>query len=379
MKKILILGGSHRDIPLIKAAQKLEYFVITLGVLESYLGHQYSDKFYLVDFNNLVAVEKIYYDENVDFLLPGCGEQSYLNTVKLSHKLNVGNFDTLEVAKLVHNKWKFKEFCLTNNISTPNGFYYGEIKKCLNFPLVVKPTDLSGGRGVEIVYNEIELENAIEITKQHSNEIFLEEFIDGELIAYSLIFRNQKISYAFCGADISYLNEYLITTAYPIKIKDIIEEKLKNNLEILAQKLNLVDGMFHAQLIIKNDIPYLIDVTRRIAGDLYPDLIERCNGIEYSKAVVESYTTGNITQNLLATQEQFIIRHVVMPSQNGTYKELFISEKIKKSIIYRFNLLNEGEDVEDFLHTQVTIVFIKGREFLKDLNSLIYPIIKSLI
>jgi len=137
--------------------------------------------------------------------------------------------------------------------------------------------------------------------------------------------------------------------------------------------------MFHAQLIIKNDIPYLIDVTRRIAGDLYPDLIERCNGIEYSKAVVESYTTGNITQNLLATQEQFIIRHVVMPSQNGTYKELFISEKIKKSIIYRFNLLNEGEDVEDFLHTQVTIVFIKGREFLKDLNSLIYPIIKSLI
>lgn len=375
MKKILILGGSHRDIPLIKAAKELGYFVITLGAKEYYLGHKYSDKAYLIDFNDLTAVEKIYHDEAITFLLPGCGEESYLSTVKLSNKLKIGNFDTLKVAQLVHNKWKFKDFCLSHDISTPNGFYYRGTHENLNFPLVVKPTNLSGGRGVEIVHNEEELIKALQVTKQHSQEIVLEEFIEGELIAYSVIFEKQKISYAFCGADISYLNKYLITTAYPIKLEDTVESKLRKDLELLAQKLHLTDGMFHAQVIIKNDTPYLIDVTRRIAGDLYPQLIEKCDNIAYSKAVVESYTTGKITQNLLSSQHKFMIRHVVMPSQNGVYKELFIDEKIKKSIIYRFDLLNENEVVEDFLHTQVAIIFIEGREFLEDLNRLIYPMI----
>ena len=41
MKKVLILGGSHRDIPLIKASQELGYFVITLGDRDYYMGHEY--------------------------------------------------------------------------------------------------------------------------------------------------------------------------------------------------------------------------------------------------------------------------------------------------------------------------------------------------
>ena len=48
MKKVLILGGSHRDIPLIKASQDLGYFVITLGNKDYYLGHNYSNKAYKI-------------------------------------------------------------------------------------------------------------------------------------------------------------------------------------------------------------------------------------------------------------------------------------------------------------------------------------------
>ena len=112
MKKILILGGSHRDIPLIKASQDLGYFVITLGDRDSYIGHEYSNTSYKVNFNDLDNVKKIIKAENVDFLLPGSGEKPYLNTVELSSHLGIGNFDVPEIAKLVHNKWLFKKFCL---------------------------------------------------------------------------------------------------------------------------------------------------------------------------------------------------------------------------------------------------------------------------
>lgn len=379
MKKILILGGSHRDIPLIKASQELGYFVITLGDRDYYLGHNYSDKVYRVNFNDLEVVRKIIIDEKIDYLLPGCGEESYLNTVKLSHELNIGNFDTLEVANLVHNKWKFKEFCLANNISTPKGEFYNRNLNInnLTFPIVVKPTNLSGGRGVEIVQNSQELELSLQNAKEVSDEIFLEEYIEGELVAYSIFLKDQKIIYGFCGVDKSYLNKYLITTAYPTTFSEEVLKKLKQDLEKMAHLLKLVNGMFHLQILIKDNKPYIIDVTRRIPGDLYPYLIEYSDYVQYSKAVVKAYTTGEISDEFSSklNQQNLIIRHCVMPNKNGIYKDLYIDKNLKNKIIYQIDLVEKNSLIDDYLHTQIKIIFIKldllDQNILENINFLI--------
>jgi len=381
MKKILILGGSHRDIPLIKAAQELGYYVITLGAREYYLGHKYSDKYYLIDFNDLDVVKKIYIKENIDYLLPGCGEQSYLNTVKLSHQLHIGNFDTLEIAQLIHDKWQFKEFCLANKISTPKGTFYHKkfALDALKLPIVVKPTNLSGGRGIKVVHTIADLKTALSEAKKYSNEIFLEEFIEGELFAYSVFFINKKIIYDFFGKDDMYLNPYLVTTAYPAKIENRLLQILKDELEVMARTLDIVDGMFHAQVIMKNKKLYIIDVTRRIPGDFYPNLIEFCDNIAYSKAVVQSYTTGKVTVALQKSQQYFVIRHCVMPSQNGLYTNIFIDETLKDKIIYRFDLMPLNSLIENYLYTQIAIVFIKldksDFKICDNIHTLIYPIL----
>lgn len=383
MKKILLLGGSHRDIPLIKAAQNLGYYVITLGDKNYYIGHKYSNKVYLIDFNNLDEIRKIIIKENIEFLLPGCGEESYINTVKLSHEFHMGNFDSLEVAQLLHNKWSFKNFCLKNNISTPYGIYYdGNLDSMtINYPLVVKPTNLSGGRGVQTVYNKEELEKALSVTQEFSEEVFLEEFIDGQLIAYSIFLKNKKIFYSFLGDDISYLNKYLITTAYPININAKVKKILEDEITKLATLLNLVDGMFHFQVLIKNNRPYIIDITRRIPGDLYPYLIEYNDNIEYSKAVVQAYTTGDISDCYLekTPSNYMFIRHCIMPNKNGLYTNLFIDNIIKDKIIYQLNLIKLNTVIETYLQSQIAIVFIKidktEKDVINNLNKLIYPII----
>jgi len=371
-KKLLILGGSHRDIPLIEASQELGYFVITLGAKDYYKGHKYSNQYFLVDFNDLNKVKQIIKDEQIDYIIPGCGEESYLNTVKLAHELDIGNFDTLEVAQLIHNKWRFKEFCLENNICTPNGFYWDNTKdlKELSFPIVIKPTNLSGGRGVDIVYNINEFNTSLKEALKVSDDIFLEEYIDGKLIAYSVFIQDQKIVYAFSGADDTYLNPYLITTAYPIKLDTKVEQRLIKDIEKISKKLNLVDGMFHLQVIIKDNLPYIIDVTRRIPGDFYPYLIEMSHGIKYSQAVVQAYIGEKILENFTKKKNNFIIRHVVMPTKNGVYKELIIHKNIENSIIFRFDLLEKNTIIEDYINTQISIIFTN--DVKKDLNKLIH-------
>ncbi len=386
MQKILILGGSHRDIPLIQASQELGYFVITLAnkTKDEYIGHRYADKYYKIDFNDLGAVEEICHKENIDYLIPGCGEASYLNTVKMANKLKMGNFDTFETARLIHNKWKFKNFCLQNNISTPKGMLYDENLSniSLDFPIVVKPANLSGGKGVQVVKNKIEFIDAIKQSIKYSNEIFLEEFIKGELIACSVILKDQKIFYSFFGADKNYLNDYLITTAYPISIDITIKNKIFKDIETIANKLHLKDGMFHLQIIIKNETPYIIDVARRIPGDLYPRLIEYCDEIEYSKAVIQAYIGKKITANLTKIDKpKNILRHCVMPKENGFYQTLLVDSLLKKRIIYRLDLLSEDSIIHDYLHTQIAIIFVNienDKEFIvKNINNLIYPIINN--
>jgi len=383
MKKVLLLGGSHRDIPLIQAAKELGYFVITLANKSEYIGHSYADKFYMIDFKNLEAVEQIIKEENIRDILPGCGESSYMSTVLLANKLNIGNFDSPHVAQLVHNKWKFKEFCLANDISTPKGFFYNSTHTLPNidYPVMIKPTQLSGGNGVAVVNNAEELTNSLLKTKKISDEVFIEDHIEGELIAYSIFLQNQKIIYSFSGKDENGINPYLITTAYPISLQKDVEKRIVLDIEKIAKKLHLVDGMFHLQIIIKDKTPYIIDVTRRIPGDLYPMLIEYCDKVEYSKAVVKAYLGEALNHEFVHKQEtrEFFIRYVVMPRENGIFKELHINEKLQNNIFYRLNLLKPNKPINDYLHTQIEIVFLQSisNQILPKLPTLIYPRLRS--
>jgi biotin carboxylase len=382
MKKVLILGGSHRDIPLIKASQELGYFVITLGDRDYYLGHEYSNKYYKVNFNDLAKVKEIIESEEIDYFIPGSGEESYLNTVQLAQELNIGNFDNLETAKLVHNKWKFKEFCLKNSISTPVGFYYTDNLSLNNieFPITVKPTNLSGGRGVEVVYDLKNLKESLLNAKELSGEVFLEEFISGELIAYSVFIKNKKIIYGFTGKDDTYKNKYLITSAYPIKLKAVTQNRLLSDVEKISRLLSLVDGMFHLQAIIKDEVPYIIDVTRRIPGDFYPYLMEYCDKIEYSKAVVKSYIGKTLKNELVATKKQeFFIRHCVMSDKNGIFKEIQIDETLKRKIVFRIDLMKQNTEITSFEKHQIAIIFIQlltdDRYIIININELIRPLV----
>ncbi len=382
MKKVLILGGSHRDIPLIKAAKKLGYYVVTLGDRAYYIGHRYADNYYKINFNDLSEVKRVIENEKIDYLIPGSGEESYLNTVRLSHQLNIGNFDDIKTAKLVHNKWRFKEFCIANEITTPYGVYYTSDLNLneLSYPLVVKPTNLSGGRGVVVVYDEDELKKAIENREDILGEIFLEEYIEGELYAYSIFVKDQKIHYGFLGKDDMYLNKYLVTTAYPAVFNDTTMKRLNSDIEKIIKKFSLVDGMFHLQVMLKEDRAYIIDVTRRIPGDLYPYLIEYCDGVRYSEAVVKAYIGQPIGDELESKEtKSFVIRHCVMADKNGILDDIYIDEKIKPYMIERLDLLQSGSHIQNYLSTQISIVFIKldetGMKIAKHINQYIYPVI----
>ena len=63
---------------------------------------------------------------------------------------------------------------MDNDIPTPKGFYFKNNlnSRDLNFPIVVKPTNLSGGRGIEVVTNQFKLNNALRKAQALSDDVF---------------------------------------------------------------------------------------------------------------------------------------------------------------------------------------------------------------
>jgi biotin carboxylase len=372
--KVLILGGSHRDIPLIETLKKKGFFVITLGAADYYIGHKFANKYYNIDFNDIKSVKEIIKKEKADYLIAGCGEESFYNTALLANEFSLGNYDDKEVVEIIHNKWRFKEFCLKNFISVPNG---GKDYKNLKFPIIIKPQNLSGGRGVSIVDNEKELKNAINIAKKFSNNLVFEEFIDTEIIAYSAILKNQQVVYDFVAKDIPYLNPYLISTAYSYEIDKNIKNNIKKDMEKIAKILKLKNGPFHAQILLKNNKYYFMDVTRRIAGDLFPYLIEYADNVNYSEMVINSYMGMDFKVN--KGNKKYAIRHCVMPKKNGVYEGIECRADYK----LRLDIMTKGEIIKDHtkVHTAIFIlVFDKYTEMLNvasKINDLIYAKVKD--
>ena len=59
MKKVLILNGSFCEVPIIKKAKELGYYVVTTGNMPNLVGHQYADEYIPADYSDKEAILKL--------------------------------------------------------------------------------------------------------------------------------------------------------------------------------------------------------------------------------------------------------------------------------------------------------------------------------
>ena len=106
MKKMLLLGGSHAEIPMIQAAKKMGYYVITSGNQVDGLGHPYGDKYVQADFSDKEAILQLAKKEQVDAICSGCNDFACLTAAYVAEKLGSPGHDSYENAIKIHHKDK---------------------------------------------------------------------------------------------------------------------------------------------------------------------------------------------------------------------------------------------------------------------------------
>ena len=368
MKKLLIAGGSHSDIPLILAAKKLGYFVITTGTREEDLGHQYSDKYIKADYSNMEQIVSIAIDEKVDALCPCCNDFSAITCSYVAEKLGFKTFDTLEVTRTIHYKNKFREFMKQYNFPSPVAANFDNVEdalqsiEALQLPLIVKPVDLTGGKGISRIATYDEAKQAIikALSISRQKKIVIEEFIDGSYHGLSVFLKNKKVAFYFFDNEYYYLNKYLVAGAYcPGSVPKQAIQQLCAVYQKMAEILSLHDGIFHTQFILKDDKPYITEICRRPPGDLYLKLVEYATGIPYSEYIVRAFAGLDITGIQQSPINGNFIRHCIMPNKCGIVKKIVYSHEINNNILEKFEWYTTGETVTDYLTHKFGIIFLK--------------------
>ena len=370
LKKLLVLNGSHSDIPLIKAGKELGYYVITTGNRPELIGHQYADEYVYGDFSDVEAMYSIFKDYNLDGVCACANDFGAITASYLAEKLGLPGHDSYEKTLILHHKDKFKEFSKKYNIPTPMAEHFADVKTALlygdnvTFPVMVKPIDLTGGKGVTKVRSREEYEDAVNYAFSISRAkiIVVEPFIEGTQHSFSTFLVNRKVAAYFSDNEYSMDNPFLVSTSCgPATNIASAKDVLIDTANKIAEILDLRDGVFHYQYIMdKDNNPHILEITRRCSGDLYNVPVEHSTGIEWAKWIVKT-ELGMSCEDFPRNTSQRIYggRHCIMGHQNGVVEKVYISPEIRNNIYDEFIWGGTDYVIENYMVDKVGIVFLQ--------------------
>lgn len=385
-KKILILNGSHSEVPLIISAKKLGLKVLTTGGLPSGIGHKYSDRYIKADFSDKDLILNIAKKNKINFICPPAHDLGMLTASYVAEKLKLPGFDSLRTTEIIHHKDKFKKFCKKINFKTPATFNqnlsFNEIKNIHKISkVIIKPVDLGGGKGITIAKDNKSYEKGIEVAKKvsKSKKIVVEEFVEGQLHSLTSFIKNQKVTFYHHDNEFSFRNPYNVHTSFsPSTIPQEKLDEILLQLNLFAQNLKITNGILHAQIIVNKIDYFIIELTRRCSGDLYPLPVQFVNNVPWSDIIIKSCMAKKI--NVLGSQQldKFCARHCLTANKNGLAEKIFIHPSIKKNIIAKIIILKNKEIIDDYENKKYGVFILKFSTFqemknkVNIINQLIY-------
>lgn len=348
-RKLLMLNATIHDVPLILEARKQGFYVITTGNRPDFVGHQYANEYVFCDYSDYPKLVMLCKGKNISAVSCGTSDPAYYAAAYLGEYFGWHGHDKLDTIKILHNKGLFKKFTKEHGIQSPISEIYSDIKEALNkfstheYPLIIKPVDQAGGKGISVVWNREEYTLAISKAFNYSNigQIVVEPYLDGSQHSLSTFLVDQKVR-VFCSwDDLPYSDKYMISRgALPATYsnKEYIENKLISEVEKIASILKLVDGIFHLQFIVYNGEPYIIEVMRRCPGNWDTCMETTATGINWDQWVILA-ESGMDCHGLPIGRKVsgYWGYYVVLSKKNGVLKKINISNDIKDNI-YRFNI-----------------------------------------
>lgn len=200
MKKIMILGANPETVSLIEKAKEMGLYTIVTDYNPDAYAKKFADQAINIDAMNVDALEQFARNNQVSAVAVGVAEALLPAYCELCERLGLPCYSTKDKFEIMVRKDYFKAQCRNYNVPTIRE-YSIEDKEKIIYPVIVKPVDSCSSKGIKIVHNVMELNQAIEYALRfsRSGKYLIEEYMNGdEVISYYVMQNGIPIFVGMC-------------------------------------------------------------------------------------------------------------------------------------------------------------------------------------
>lgn len=363
MKKVLLLGGSHFQVPSIKTAKKMGYYTITCDYLPDNPGHKYADEFHNVSTTDKETVLKLARELKIDGIVCYASDPSAPTAAYVAEKMGLPG-QPYESVEILSNKDLFRDFLTKNNFKVPRarGFKTieeaGEDWKNFKKPVMVKPVDSSGSKGVTKVESLDELENSVRyaLSFSRNKRFIIEEYIekygyqiagDGFSVDGELVFR----CFANEHFNLSTGNPYVpIGESWPYVMPKRVHDKIHTEAQRLMSLLKMRSGAYNFDVRIDEDENVIImELGPRNGGNLIAQVTQYATGVDMVEYTIKAAMGEDCSDLKMVEPKGFWSCYMIHSKKPGILKSVEFSDDFRQNNLVEFEMIAKpGDKVDAF-------------------------------
>lgn len=360
----MLLGGLRYLLPVIEEAHKLGAYVITADYLPNNIAHKYSDEYCNVSIVDKEAVLTKAKELEIDGILSHAVDPGVTTAAYVAEQMGLPFQCSYKAACILQDKSLFRQFLIENGFNSPNAKGYHNIEDAFkdieyyNWPVIVKPVDSAGSKGVTKVEDKSKLKDAIEhalscsISKQYIIEDFLDKIgaqssADVFTINGNLVYPTYSDQLFDLNADNPYTPAFEI---WPSTMDLKYQEDLTKQLQRLVTLLDMRTGIYNVESrVCSNGKAYIMEVSPRGGGNRIAELQDMATGQSLIRAEVCKALSLPIENITTPKYDGVWCNYIVHSNQSGILSHVEIDENFRSQYVANEGLIvSRGDCVESF-------------------------------
>lgn len=296
MKNIAIIGASYLQLPLIKRAKEMGYTTHVFAWAANDVGEKEADFFYPISITEVDEITEKCRQIKIDGICSIATDLGNYTVNYVANKLGLpGN--SMDCTRMSTNKHLMRRAFEIKGDPSPKSIQVDAqtdlTKLGLKYPVIVKPTDRSGSRGIIKLESEKGLEEAVKaaIDTGFEKKALIEEFAEGT--EYSVEGISFKGQHHILAMTLKYTTgaPHFIETGHlePAPVSKELFEKVKKVIVHALDTLEIQNSASHSEIKIdENGEIKIIEIGSRMGGDaIGSDLVRYSTGVDFVRAVIQ--------------------------------------------------------------------------------------------
>lgn len=306
-KKILFLGGNALMCDIVSKAKDLGVYTIVTdwNDVEQSPAKKIADEYWMESISDIEALVNRVNQYHVDGVITNYVDSYLPYYARLCEATGLPCLASGKQMDIISHKDLSKQLCTEHGISVAKRYMVAsieDIKKIttIKYPVLTKPVDNSGQRGIYVCQNQRDLIKFYEqsLLFSQSKNVMIEEYVQGDYVVMFYTIQRGKVTLSTM-ADKPVIGDFVnnlpkLPQGYilPSKHVDLCKELMLPKVQSFVTKLGIKNGVIGIEAVVKDNDIFVFEMQFRLGGMKHHNFVLKENGMDILEMLVRFALTG---------------------------------------------------------------------------------------